>query len=137
MSRAATLDAGRIFETLHRHGVQFIVIGGLAAAAGGVVWTTFDADVIAEPSADNLEALTRALDELGAEYDTPHSPPIRPDAKRLRSLPGPQLFRTRLGRLDVLKEAGGETFGSLAIDAQTEDLDGVPIRYAASLPSCA
>jgi len=82
--RAATLDAARIFETFHRHGVEYIVIGGLAAAAGGVVWTTLDADVIVESSTSNLDALSRALDELSAEYDTLHSPPIRPDAKRLR-----------------------------------------------------
>ena len=78
MPRTATLDAARIFETLHRHGVEYIVIGGLAAAAGGVVWTTFDADVVVESSANNLDALSRALDELSAEYDTLHSPPIRP-----------------------------------------------------------
>jgi hypothetical protein len=34
------LDAAGIFKTLHHHGVQYLVIGGLAAAAGGVVWTT-------------------------------------------------------------------------------------------------
>jgi hypothetical protein len=128
--RVATLDAARIFETLHRHRVEYIVIGGLAAAAGGVVWSTFDADVVVEPSTNNLDALSRALDELSAEYDTLHSPPIRPDAKRLRSLPGPQLFRTLSGRLDVLKEAGGDTFESLAPDAHTADFDGIPVRYA-------
>jgi hypothetical protein len=124
------LDASGIFKALHLHGVQYIVIGGLAAAAGGVVWTTFDADIIVEQSDTNLDALARALNDLLAEYDTLHSPPIRPDEKRLRSMPGPQLFRTRLGRLDVLKEAGGDTFASLAADAHTAVFDGVPVRYA-------
>jgi hypothetical protein len=127
---AAAFDAPRIFETLHRHGVRSIVIGGLAAAAGGVVWTTFDADVIVDSSAKNLDALAQALDELSAEYDTQHSPPIRPDASRLRSLPGPQLFRTRFGRLDVLKDAGDDTFESLAPDAGTADLGGTLVLYA-------
>lgn len=30
----------------------------------------------------------------------------------------------------MLKEAGGDTFESLAPDAQTADLDGIPVRYA-------
>ena len=55
---------------------------------------------------------------------------VQPDEKRLRAMPGPQLFRTRLGRLDVLKEAGGDTFASLGLDAQTAVLDGIPVRYA-------
>lgn len=70
VTSAPAFDAVRIFEALHRHGVQYIVIGGLAAAAGGVVWTTFDADVVVDSSDANLEALARALSELSAEYDT-------------------------------------------------------------------
>ena len=59
-------------------------------------------------------------------------PPLRsrPDIKRLRSLMGPQLFRTRLGRLDVLKEAGGETYESLVADAVEVEQAGYPIACA-------
>ncbi len=63
-------------------------------------------DVVVRRSEDNLSALQSALGELAAEYNTPHSPPIIPDLRRLESLSGPQLFRTKHGRLDVLKEAG-------------------------------
>ena len=130
MPRPTTFDATGIITALHHHEVQFVVIGGLAAAANGVVWATFDVDVIVELSNANLLALAEALDDLAAEYHTPHNPPIRPDLKRLSSLPGPQLFRTRLGRLDVLKEAGGETYESLLAEAHTAVLEGFPTRYA-------
>jgi hypothetical protein len=110
-------DPLRIFLTLTEHDVEFIVIGGLAAAASGAGWTPFDADVVVAAKDDNLVRLAQALHDLDAEYDTPHRPPIRPDVQRLRSLTGPQLFRTRFGRLDVLKDAGGEHFDTLLPDA--------------------
>jgi hypothetical protein len=134
VSRSKTFNPRDIFAALCQQKVDFVVIGGLAAVAGGVPWTTFDADIVIENSEDNLTALARALEQLEAEYDTPHLPPIKPDTKRLRTLNGPQLFRTSAGRLDVLKEAGGETFGSVAQDAHTTNFEGLSIRYA-SIPA--
>ncbi|MCC6873607.1 MAG: hypothetical protein IT378_04790 [Sandaracinaceae bacterium] len=84
------------------HDVRHIVIGGLAGIAQGAGWPTYDADVVIETEDDNYARVVAALDELQAVYDTPHQPPIRPDLGRMRSLTGPQLFRTRHGRLDVL-----------------------------------
>jgi hypothetical protein len=119
-----------LFAILRRHDVDFIVIVGLAAAANGAGWPTNDADVVIQCSESTFVALDAALNELDAEYDTPHVPPIRPDLHRLRSLPGPQLFRTTCGRLDVLKDAGGETFETLARDALTAQLHEASVRYA-------
>lgn len=53
-------DPDRIFGALSAHGVQFVVIGGLAAAAHGVSRSTYDADVLIETSETNLAALERA-----------------------------------------------------------------------------
>jgi len=44
------------------------------------------------------------------------------------------LFRTSFGRLDVLKEAGGETYETLGEGAVTLKLLGVVVRVA-SLPA--
>ena len=57
MSSPTAFDAAGIFKALHRHGVQYIVIGGLAGAAGGVVWTTFDADIVIEPTRTSRRSL--------------------------------------------------------------------------------
>lgn len=91
-------DPDAILSALRRHQVEFVLIGGLAGGA-------------------NLARLDAALRQLSAEYDTFHQPPILPEMRRLQSAHGPQLFRTRYGRLDVLKEAGGETYETLQRDA--------------------
>ena len=101
MSRLKRFEPEPIFEALGRHGVRFVLIGGLAGAARGVGWPTFDADVVVEDSEENITRLWTALAELGAEYDTFHQPPIRPELRMLRSAPGPQLF---------VRATGGSTF---------------------------
>jgi hypothetical protein len=55
-----------ILKALERHGVQYVVIGGLAAALHGAATVTFDVDVVADPSTDNLNRLSGALDDLNA-----------------------------------------------------------------------
>ncbi|MGE0784399.1 MAG: hypothetical protein AB7S26_01825 [Sandaracinaceae bacterium] len=119
-----------IFAVLARHGVQFVLIGGLAGGARGAGWPTFDADIVVNESEENLGRLLAALDELDAVYDTLHQPPIVPDLKLVRGSHGPQLFRTRGGRLDVLKEAGGETFASLIVDSTELEVHGSRMQCA-------
>ena len=114
--------------------MEHVVIGGLAGVAQDAGWPTYDADVVIDTTVANLERLAEALNELSAEYDTFHQPPIRPDVKRITNTNGPQLFRTKFGRLDVLKEAGGETFASLLVDAVVATQFGHPLRCA-SLPA--
>ncbi|MBL8741834.1 MAG: hypothetical protein JNK04_12090, partial [Myxococcales bacterium] len=98
-------------------GARFVLIGGLAADVHGVRWTTFDVDILIEADDANYVALVGALAALGAVFDTAHQPPIVPDVPRLRTATGPLLFRTREGRLDLLKDAGGETYQSVSVDA--------------------
>lgn len=112
-----TFDPIAIFSVLIAHRVRFVAIGGWAATVQGAGWPTFDVDVVIPDDEDNLARLAAALEELRAEYDTFHRPPIQPDLHRVRQSTGPQLFRTRFGRLDVLKEAGGETYATLLEDA--------------------
>ncbi|MCA9608755.1 MAG: hypothetical protein KC619_24295 [Myxococcales bacterium] len=110
-------EPAAILDSLVRQRVDFVLIGGLAGLAHQAGWVTFDVDVVVQNDEANLDRLLAALTELGAQYDTFHQPPLLPDARLVRSGSGPQLFRTRYGRLDVLKEAGGETFESLIEDA--------------------
>lgn len=62
----AALDPTRVFETLNRHGVDYIVIGGFAVIAHGHVRATKDVDIVASDDRENLERLAAALRELGA-----------------------------------------------------------------------
>lgn len=60
------LDVDRIVTTFRRHGVDFVVIGGIAVLAHGHPRATFDLDFVADLTADNMDRLAAALTELGA-----------------------------------------------------------------------
>lgn len=78
------LDPTRVFETLNRHGVDYLVIGGFAVIAHGHVRATKDVDLVASEQRENLERFAAALRELGARLrgvDAEHLPvdPTNPD----------------------------------------------------------
>ena len=66
----AEFDPERVLETLVRHDVGFVVIGGLAGSLYGSPHVTFDVDVTPDPSAENLHRLAAALRELDARIRT-------------------------------------------------------------------
>lgn len=59
-------DPEAILRTLDRHGVAFVVIGGIAAAFHGSPEHTYDLDVCYARDDDNLTRLAAALQELHA-----------------------------------------------------------------------
>lgn len=64
---APTVDAERIIETLLRHQVEFVVVGGFAVELWGVaVPPTIDVDITPDRSIENLDRLANALNELEA-----------------------------------------------------------------------
>ena len=68
------LRADEIFACLERHGVRYVVIGGLAGILHGSPLVTFDADICPERSASNREQLASALREMGARIRTSDVP---------------------------------------------------------------
>lgn len=62
----AAFDPLRILETLDRHQVDYLVIGGVAANLHGSNQPTRDLDLTYETSMANRERLAAALRELGA-----------------------------------------------------------------------
>lgn len=62
--------AGRqaILETLERHCVEYVLIGGAAAQTHGWRGVTRDVDVTPSRNRDNLDRLAGALTELGARF---------------------------------------------------------------------
>jgi hypothetical protein len=100
-------DAPAIIAALQRHGVRFVVIGGVAAIAQGSPLPTEDMDVTPDREVDNLDALARALGDLDAKLRTEQGPVDFP-------LDGPMLARnvmwtltTRAGDLDLCFEPPG------------------------------
>jgi len=64
---ALPLQAEPLLRTLGDHGVEFVIIGGFALAAHGVIRATKDIDVVPEPGAANIRRLAAALRTLEAE----------------------------------------------------------------------
>lgn len=90
-----------LLELLLDHEVDFLVVGATAAVLGGAPLTTFDLDVVFEPSPDNRARLLDALHDMDAVYVDPLRRGIRPTQERLGTH-RLSLFETRLGRLDLL-----------------------------------
>ena len=66
MSTGRELDDERLTETLARHRVDYLLVGGMGAGAYGALRETSDFDCLAERSIENLDRLAAAMKELGA-----------------------------------------------------------------------
>ena len=100
-----SVDYVAILETLIRHGVDFIIVGGVCAVLHGAPLATFDLDVVHSRDPDNLTRLSAALEELGALYRVPDRHEMKPSPSHLAS-EGLQLLMTRFGPLDLLGTIG-------------------------------
>ncbi len=58
-------DHLRLFKSLNRHRVKYLVIGGLAAIVHGIPRTTRDIDLFIEPKRSNAERLLKAMRKVG------------------------------------------------------------------------
>lgn len=130
------LDPRCIFEHLARHGVDYVLIGGLAAVLHGAPSMTNDADIVPASSADNLERLGAALRELDARLriaGEPDGVEFDPHPALLASM-NVLNMSTRCGDLDLTfapaAYEGG--YGDLIDRAVAFDVDGHRI-LAASL----
>jgi hypothetical protein len=102
----AELDPQRIFEELAARGVDFVLVGGLAAQTHGSPRMTNDVDVIPRPEPDNLSRLAAALRALEARVLNPGQEDLEIEAAMLPRATIWQ-FATRHGDVDVLHEAPG------------------------------
>ena len=114
---------------LRDHGVEFIVVGGIAAVLEGVALNTFDLDLVHSREPDNISRLLVALDSLSATYRAQPERALKPNASHLSS-PGHQLLMTRYGPLDVLGSIGhSRTYADLLPHAhQIEVADGLRVQ---------
>lgn len=65
-SEIVGLDTEKILRTLDAHGVEYVLIGGLASIAHGSTLATADADVVPRSGVGNLARLIEALVSLDA-----------------------------------------------------------------------
>ena len=70
----AALDPQCLFTVLDEHGVDYVLIGGLAAVLHGSTAMTNDADILPDNDAHNIERLGVALGELEARLRVDGNP---------------------------------------------------------------
>jgi hypothetical protein len=133
----AALDPVPLLKHLHEHGVEYIVIGGLAVSAHGHVRPSKDLDIVPNPARENLERLAAALADANAidaevsDFDPAELPM---SALRVEDLSRGGNFRlvTDLGDLDVFQWASGietdDLYAELDREALPGNIESIPVR---------
>jgi hypothetical protein len=112
MSAEPVFEPDRVVAALNAAGIEYVIVGGLAVGAHGVVRATRDVDIVAAPDQRNTERLAKCLQALGGEH--PIEGPLTGEA-----LARPASFKvqTRHGDVQVLNRMEGiPSFGELRRD---------------------
>jgi len=94
-------DLSALIEGLSEAGIEYIIVGGLAAVAQGAPVTTFDLDIVHRQTEENIRKLLTFLKSIGARLRRPDDKIIEPRAEDLKAR-GHLLLKTKYGPLDVL-----------------------------------
>lgn len=123
-------ELAALLVALRRHGVRFVVIGGIAGNAHGSTTATLDLDVCYERDSKNLDALAAALRDVKATLrGVEPGLPFRVEARTIRN--GLNFtFSTAYGDFDCLGNASGYTYESLAPNAEPTVLGGSEVLVA-------
>ncbi len=131
MTEPAPFEPLLALRALHDGGVEFVLIGGVAARLHGSPSLTRDVDICYARDIGNLERLAAVLRRLnvrlrGVDDDLP----FILDVRTLQA--GASFtFATDLGDIDVLAvPAGVAGFDDLAGSAEVMELDGFTVRVA-------
>ena len=125
------LSVDEILRRLVERGVDFVVIGGIAAVLHGSARNTFDLDICFATDDANLAALGDVLAALGARLKgVDEQVSFVPDARTLRQIELLTLV-TSLGELDVLaRPQGAPPYRELRANADRYDLGGFNVSVA-------
>jgi hypothetical protein len=127
------LDLERLFVTLHRHHVAYVLIGGLAAVFYGSPFPTEDIDITPETGRANLARLSAALLELNAQIRTESIPEGHVSTCDSEALAAAQTWSltTDAGDLDIVVQPSGTGgYVDLRRDATEAKLYNVTVRIA-------
>jgi transcriptional regulator with XRE-family HTH domain len=120
-----------LLQALDRHGVDFVLVGGLAGLAHGSSYPTYDLDIAYSRDGQNLRRLVEALREIGvtlrgASADLPFQLEVETIANGANFT-----FDTEFGSFDVLGDiAGMKSYDGLRRGSKVEEVFGVEVRIA-------
>jgi predicted nucleotidyltransferase len=122
-------DIGAALRTLREGGVEFVLVGGVAAALNGAPFQTYDIDIVPARDEENLAKLLRVLHSIDAIYRIQPARRFKPEASHLRST-GHHNLITSYGQLDVLGTIGrGLSYEDLLPHTVEMDIgNGVRVR---------
>jgi hypothetical protein len=124
-------DLRALLTPLLRHGVDFVLIGGIAGLSHGSSFPTFDLDVVYARDRDNITRLVDALREIGVRLrGAPADLPFLLDAKTIEN--GSNFtFVTPHGDFDILGHADGMPgYEELRAEAAVREILGLEVRVA-------
>ena len=116
----------RILELLEQHGVEYVVVGGVAAVLQGAPVTTFDLDALIKVDPKNVDKVAGVLTALNARYREHRG--LRPSRDDVAA-GGHMLLMTDSGPFDVLGFiGGGKRYEDVAGSAVTLSIDDLAIK---------
>ena len=123
---ASTLD---FLKRLSEHGVEFVVVGGLAGVIHGSCLVTEDVDVCAPFDLPNLSKVVAAIRDLHPRHRmNPGHPPLPDDPASLVGFKNLYLV-TDLGQIDFLSEITGVgDYAEVSHQTLAVELEGVSCR---------
>lgn len=124
-------DLRALLGPLVRHGVDFVLVGGMAGISHGSAYPSYDLDVVYARSGDNIRRLVDALREIGVRLrGAPADLPFQLDAKTIEN--GSNFtFVTPYGDFDILGHADGmPSYDELRAEAPVHEILGLEIRVA-------
>lgn len=120
-------DLSALLEGLCEAGIEFIVVGGLAAVIQGAPVTTFDLDIVHRQTETNVQKLLGFLTSIHSYLRRPDDRIIEPMAEDLKTK-GHLLLNTRYGPLDVLGSIEkGQGFEELIAKSTEIDFHGYKV----------
>jgi len=116
----------RIFAAFDRHGVNYVLVGGMAMAAQGLVRATRDIDVVVSVEAKNIDRLKAALQELfnDPEIDSIRADELAGDYPAIQYVPPTGDFW-----IDILARLG-EAFQFADLESEELVVEGVRVKVA-------
>lgn len=124
-------DIRRLLEPLVRHGVDFVLIGGMAGIARGSNYPSFDLDVAYSRDKANVRRLVSALAEIEVRLrGAPANLPFQLDERIIEN--GANFtFVTPFGDFDVLADVAGiRSYAELAAKAEKREFFGLEVQVA-------
>lgn len=127
---SAALDLDLLLATLHRHAIDYTVIGGVAVQVHGHRRTTKELDVVPAPAEENLTRLAACLHELQAR-PRDHPATGAPTVQQLATAAIVPPLTTLHGELHILRDVpGAPAYVELRARALVVELNGMRLAVA-------